>query len=567
MTLTVSNTTFPAGQTTQITVTITGGENTHAYFGSNDSKIRVSLDGTTWSEDVRLYVGETTVYVKVQSSVPSGVMQDGLGWFMTDYEESITDSIDITITGGAVQNYESISFGFGPRASTVQYNANMVQTPVALRNNFTGNVLDHAFTFEVERVQEQGQRRLVSGSAHAEKLVNSLITYTVEYEFDIAWLGWRRPSFQDHINAIASVIGKTIVFRGANFYPKTDMNIMLRKSVVRLYEQLSGSFGEILNRLIGWSDTCPSMVYNLYVENGVIYIIQRGYEQNTRTPENWAVMPTITHTVRRTQWGDSQYQTLIPKEITSSDAANSNTPFSGTLTWGSTTLVYDDGYLMTETRGNSTTTYTYTSEAEGKYLSQKETTDTDNNSYSKTTYTYQSTGEQKYLHEEHLFVYDGTDDTGVLETDQITRHVPIGNGWYGTTVYDNINNEEVSTSLSQGMPGQKASQYLIDSANDALKPANSQRQMTVPLTGVAKARQSYPVADYDTLEDIADCLNLYEGKEEVTLNGEIVGGNHIYNFDDKIVYNGNTYFLVSNNVSRTYNSVRQSITAVRWVLS
>lgn len=567
MTLTVSNTTFPAGQTTQITVTITGGENTHAYFGSNDSKIRVSLDGTTWSEDVRLYVGETTVYVKVQSSVPSGVMQDGLGWFMTDYEESITDSVDITITGGAVQNYESISFGFGPRASTVQYNANMVQTPVALRNNFTGNVLDHAFTFEVERVQEQGQRRLVSGSAHAEKLVNSLITYTVEYEFDLAWLGWRRPSFQDHINAIASVIGKTIVFRGANFYPKTDMNIMLRKSVVRLYEQLSGSFGEILNRLIGWSDTCPSMVYNLYVENGIIYIIQRGYEQNTRTPENWAVMPTITHTVRRTQWGDSQYQTLIPKEITSSDAANSNTPFSGTLTWGSTTLVYDDGYLMTETRGNSTTTYTYTSEAEGKYLSQKETTDTDNNSYSKTTYTYQSTGEQKYLHEEHLYVYDGTDDTGVLETDQITRHVPIGNGWYGTTVYDNINNEEVSTSLSQGMPGQKASQYLIDSANDALKPANSQRQMTVPLTGVAKARQSYPVADYDTLEDIADCLNLYEGKEEVTLNGEIVGGSHIYNFDDKIVYNGNTYFLVSNNVSRTYNSVRQSITAVRWVLS
>ena len=567
MTLTVSNTTFPAGQTTQITVTITGGENTHAYFGSNDSKIRVSLDGTTWSEDVRLYVGETTVYVKVQNSVPSGVMQDGLGWFMTDYEESVTDSVDITITGGAVQNYESISFGFGPRASTVQYNANMVQTPVALRNNFTGNVLDHAFTFEIERVQEQGQRRLVSGSAHAEKLVNSLITYTVEYEFDIAWLGWRRPSFQDHINAIASVIGKTIVFRGANFYPKTDMNIMLRKSVVRLYEQLSGSFGEILNRLIGWSDTCPSMVYNLYVDNGVIYIIQRGYEQNTRTPENWAVMPTITHTVRRTQWGDSQYQTLIPKEITSSDAANSNTPFSGTLTWGTTTLVYEDGYLITETRGNSTTTYTYTSEAEGKYLSQKETTDTDNNSYSKTTYTYQSTGEQKYLHEEHLFVYDGTDDTGVLETDQITRHVPIGNGWYGTTVIDNINNEEVSTSLSQGMPGQKASQYLIDSANDALKPANSQRQMTVPLTGVAKARQSYPVADYDTLEDIADCLNLYEGKEEVTLNGEIVGGNHIYNFDDKIVYNGNTYFLVSNNVSRTYNSVRQSITAVRWILS
>lgn len=563
MSVTLSVTNFTAGTITPVELSFSGGD--MCTLEVESAGLYLSLDGTVISRVIRVNSSPSTIYVRCYNTIASGTHE--IHYIVTSGSSMDEGIINITVTGGSTQNFESISFGFVPRATTVQFNANTVKSNLALRSKVSGTILDYHFGFEVEQVQEQGQRRIVNGSSHAEMLVNSLITYSVNYTFDLAWLGWRRPSLTDHISAISSAIGKQIVFRGANFYPKTDMNIMLRKNFGTYTERISGSFAEILNRLIGWSDTVPNMVYNLYVENDIIYIVQRGYEQNTRTPANWGLTPTLTHTIRRTQWGNSDTQTVIPKEVTSSDAANSNEPFSGTISWGSSSLTYVDGYLTTETRGNSTTTYTYTEEQEGKYLTQKETVDTDGEKFSRTTFTYQSTGKEKYLYEETTNVYDGTDDTGTLESSTLTRHVPIGNGWYGTTIYNLIDGEEeVSTSLSQGAPGNKASQYCIDKANDALKPNNAQRQMSVPLRGVAKARQSYPVADYDTLEAIANALDSYEGKEEITLNGEIVGGDHIYTYDDKIIYNGNTYFIVANNVNRTYNTIRQNITAVRWVI-
>lgn len=465
--------------------------------------------------------------------------------------------------------YENFSFSLAPRAATVQYNGTAVNANVSVGDTLTGTVGDHNFTFQVERVQEQGLRKQIAGAAHAEALLNSLIIYRVKYDFELEHLAWRRPKFSDHITAIAQAINKTIVFIGDDFYPKTDMNFLLRTGLsMSFYEQISGSFSEIMNRLIGWSDTVPSMIYNIYVDNGTIYIVQRGHETNIRTPGAWALTPTLTHAIRRTQWGNSATQTVIPKQIASSDAAQSNQPFTGNISWGATTLTYQDGYLTTETRGNSTTTYTYTDTNDGKYLIQKETVDTDENTYSITTYTYQQTGTETYLFEEATSDYDGQDATGVLVRSTLTRCVPIGGGWYGYTYYDTTDGTEEKTgeNVSQGAPGQKASQYMTDTANDALKPANSQRQLVVPLTGVARARQTYPVADLATLRAIASCLDSYEGAEEITLQGEVVGGSHIYNYSDKIVYNGQEYFLVSNSVSRNYNTLRQSITAVRFVL-
>ena len=53
-------------------------------------------------------------------------------------------------------NIEQISFSFQPRATTVQYNATHVNDNISVGQTLTGSVLDHNFTYEVERVQEQG---------------------------------------------------------------------------------------------------------------------------------------------------------------------------------------------------------------------------------------------------------------------------------------------------------------------------------------------------------------------------------------------------------------------------
>lgn len=565
--ISIGTTTFVANATTETTITFSDGS--LGGLGTELTGVTFSLDGTTFSDVITLHdTGTFPLYVKC-GNVP-GTYVAGIGWYTTDYSTMDEGNIDITITGGTPPQYESFSFSFGPRATTVQYNGHLVKTNVSLGRTMTGNVLDWNYGYEIERITQQGQRNIISGSAFAEKLLNTLIIYQVQYTFDLLHLGWIRPSLTDHLNAISTQIGIPITLIGSNFYPKTDMNIMLRKGLGSFYERISGSFGELINKLIGWSDTVPGMVYNMLVTNNHIYIIQRGNETNTYTQTAWAVMPTITRSIRRTEWGNSATQVYIPKQISSSDSANSNEPYNGTITWGSTSLTYVDGYLTTEVRGNLTTTYTYIDTNDGKQLTQKETTDTDNDTYSITTYSYQTTGAETYLFEETTHIYDGQDATGVLTAATLTRHVPIGGGWYGSTVYDIADGveEELSNSLSQGAPGQKPNQYLVDSMNDSLKPSSgqgSQRQMIVPLTGVARARQTYPVADYNTLSAIASNLDSYEGKTEYTLQGDIVGGSHIYTFNDKIIYNGDTYYLVSNNVSVNYSTIRQSITAVRFV--
>ena len=464
---------------------------------------------------------------------------------------------------------ESLSFSLSPNAATVTFNENLTNETVNVGTDRTGTLLDYNYRYEAERVAEQGLKTVVNGSAYATKLLNTLITYHVTYEFKLSILGFERPKFSDHLTAISSAIGIPITRIGADFYPKTDLNIALRKAFHLDFEEyFSGSFAECLNRLIGWSSSVPMMNYRLYITNGHIYLIQQGYEQNTYTPTNWALRPTITHSIRHTEWANSQYQTLIPKEITSSDAANSNEPFTGTLSWGSSTLTYSDGYLTQEVKGNVTTTYHYTDYDGSKYLTSKETIDTDEDTEIDYTYHYETTGVQRYLFEEVVEEYSGAStQTPMLDKSTLTRHVPVGGGWYGTTVYDTTGSgeEEISSSLSQGAPGNKASQYLIDAQNDALKPSNAVRQMKIPLNGVGKARQSYPIADRPTLQAIATNLDNYEGSEEITLQGELVGGNHIFTYNDKIVYNNATYYLVSNSVSRNYNTIRQNIVAVRWV--
>lgn len=575
LSVTLNITSCNTNTTTQATLTIAGAvrdqyADDFGYIYSENNDVKLSLDGTNFADEIiPTDNGTYTLYIQVgdiaSTSSPTIFYEfyDGTDWIENSFILNfVSDEPVVDIPP------ESISFSLAPRASTIQFSVTRVNdSSTAVKNTITGTLLDYQYSYEVERISEQGARKMITGASLATKLAHSLINYRVEYHWH--QLRLTRPTIQDHINALSSAVGVAIHYSGMTFYPKTDMNVLLRKNIVDIYEQLSGSFSDHINRMFGWSDTTPSLMFNMFVKNNQIYIVQRGYETNHYSPTNWLFQPTLTHTVRRTEWANSATQTVIPKEVVSSDAVNSNEPFSGTLTWGTTTLTYDDGYLTQEVRGNVTTDYTYTTYDDVKYLTLKEVTDTDAGTFISTTYNYQTTGTERYLYEEETSEYTGSDSSGTLDKKTLTRHIPTNNGWYGTTVYDTTSGTEefLSDSYGPGAPGQKASQYIIDKSNDALKPSNAQRQMTVPLRGVARARQTYPVADNTSLTAIANCLDTYEGKEEITLTGEIVGGNHIYTYDDTIDYDSNRYYLVSNNVSQNYNTLRQSITAVRWVLS
>lgn len=569
MDITISSTEFRANGITQVQITIPN-DIYSATISSAVTGLKMSLTNSNFQSTLMFSDGGTyTVYIRCGNL--DGYYPQGIVWQANDAVGIYEGSFNVTVVGSAPKHFDTFSMSLSPRASTIQYSGEQVNGNLSVGGNVSGHVLDHQYTLEVERYTKQGSRFAFAGAFQATKLVESLITYEVEYEWSWQYLGWVRPSFRDHLTAISNAIGLSIVYTGADFYPKTDMNIMLRNGLGNYREKISGSFSEILNRLIGWSTDVPAMTINLFVESGTIYLVQRGYETNTLTPDGIVMHPTLTYSRRHTEWANSTTQTVVPKEIASSDAAAANQPFTGTISFGSASLTYDEGILVSETSGNTVTTYTYTSIGDDKYLSQKVsvTTDTDtgDTSTATTTYTYNTTDVDVYLREEHLTVVDYNGDT---TTDRITTHSPIGNGWYGTSTRDLLDEDAVvSDSLSMGSPGQKASQYLIDNANDSIKHEDSSnpRGLVIALQGVPKARATYPISDYNTLSAIASCLDQYEGKIEVQLQCELVGGTHLFNYSDKISYDGYAYYIVSNNVRMTGDTIRQSITAVRYELT
>ena len=575
-------TTLTGNDTTESSVTLSNavqmqyqGVNGYAILSSEVEDILLSLDGRNFSDEIVIpSLGNTTLYI--QCADISGTYNDAIFYSYFDGSSVQEGYFDVTVTAGTpiVINYESLSFSLAPRQSTIQFNGSLVgNNNINVGQTINGQLLDYQFSYELEQIQKQGQRCVIQGASFANWLVHSLIHYSVQYHFRIQQLDWTRPTFLDHLQEISSAIGRNIIYYGANFTPKTNVNYYSKKGfTLNFYEWHSGSFASILNELIGWSSDIPSMVINMYIDNsGNIILVQRGYEAQTLTPANFASLPTLIHTIRRTEWANAQYQTITPKQISSSDAMQSGSiPYDGTIQWGQTTLTYTDGYLTQEVKGNVTSDYTYTDYSDGKRLTKKETLDTDENTYTLTEYNYEDSGTEVFLFEETVTVYDGQDDTGDILQKTLTRHVPIGSGWYGHATYDITGGTEVeeSNSISQGMPGQKANQYMVDSMNDAINPNNpstTPRRITIPLNSVAKARQTYPIADTQTLQNIGSALDYYEGREEITLQAEVVGDTHIYNYRDKIHYDGYDYYLVSNNVIKTYNKVRQNIVAVRWV--
>lgn len=627
---------FLANDVTETQVTLTGalpgqdaeaGVDVYAYVYSDIQGIELSLDGSSYSDEVRLLSNGThTLYVRC-GNVP-GTYTEAVGYTYIDENGQQDGYFTVTVSGGTPPKFESISFEFAPRQTTIQYTANVVNTKVNLDQLFTGTILDQDYRFTVGNIQEQGKKAVISGVTWPGALVRKIAIFSVSYE----WMGtfadgeWERPRISQYIRGMERSLGISIQYQGWNFTPKSDTNINLKKPIKAgedadgsaiyntiYYQTITGTFAELMNKLFGWCWDVPGHEFNIYIKNDVLYIIQRGYEVNRVTPTNWVLRPTITHSFCWTLFDESDQQGVIPKEISSSDVANSNVPFTGELDWGDTKLTYEDGYLKEEVRGEVKTTYEYRDVTQavsppedpgegdvvsvGKMLITKETTDLDNQTFTRTSYTYETTGEEEFLSEERVEIFEyqisagqaetsvqeenesmneGTGEEGTIGAiieEQLTRHVPIGGGWFGTTVYEIVRDGsespvelELSNSLSQGAPGCKVSQYMVDAQNDALKPNEASRKLTAPVDGVAIVRQSFPVADRYTIYNIAGALNDFNGAEEIVLSGEIVGGNHIFNYNDIIVFEGFEYGLVSNSITQTYNKIRQNITARRWVL-
>lgn len=401
-----------------------------------------------------------------------------------------------------------------------------------LEASINGRLLDFDYKFKVYQTSGTGLMRTITGMYDVDRLLYTPFTYT---------LGSGRMAARTHAKNIARMLGKSLYWAADDFISS---------------ETFSGIGGATIQNMIsglfGWAGNLPQDWINVFLRGDTLKIVQRGHEPNeidiTGTAHS---RPEVTRRLMRSVWSGTGTHSARNK-LTISPLG-----FSGTIRFGDSEVTYRYGLVVREVtataQGQSVTTYNYDYD---DYLVKKVTTTPDE--VITTTYDYATTINDKYLATETAV---SSDKSGNTNSTTVTQHVYLGNGWYGTAVY--VDGAFQSSSVSSGKPGGKANKYIIDQSNLNLGsgyPKDDGGQ----IEGAALFDTEFPIYDSATLKKLTRDIEWLNRKTEERLTMDIWQYGHLIDFTDRVKYQGNTYYLESNQVSRTPAELKQTVTIVRW---
>ena len=420
--------------------------------------------------------------------------------------------------------------------------------PLAIGACVEGRVMDYAFRFLVEETSQRGIVQSVKGTYSRDVLLYTPIHIYVE-----------RAKVSRYAAEIAAALGLRLHRLTDDFTPSQN------------FEGSGMTYHDFISALFGWTAKLPQRQINVFIRGDTLHIIQRGMEESVVDITNWPhAQPTVEQKLLRSVWhsANNNHESGAHNEEDTAPI-----PFTGTISFKEISRTYSNGFLVRETNENGYSTYFY----DGEYLAEKRTHNADG-STSRTDYAYATTGRDVYLFKEWERTteavndgkkhteYDWEDWSREKGTERITYHAPLGYGWYATTVY--VDGVLEGSSLSQGKPGGKASQFTVEQSNLSLG-AHYASDDTLPYSSLIDTE--FPVVGTDYLRALTREIEWLNRKTQETVTVEIRARiqngipdiDHIVDFTERIRFEGHEYFLQSNTVELTPRLLRQTIKMVR----
>ena len=392
-----------------------------------------------------------------------------------------------------------------------------------------GRILDYDYSYTVEQTQWQGIVQQVQGMIDVDQTLYTPFKYETSGGGKMA---------SHHAERIADAIGKHLDAHFDDFQPSSDLS------------GTGATYQNLISTLWGWTSRVPRRLINAYIRNDTLRIIQRGCELNRIDVTNTEhTVPNYAHKIVRSVWsGDGN------AGAHSDDDSLDVGPmyFTGTISGPHGSMSYSNGLLTNETHDANTTTYSYMDVEDG-YMTGKRTTNEDG-TVIETTYNYAGVIGNKYLESEEEYTKQPDQELGEKETIKMTYHRYLGNGWWETSVYQD--GEYQGASMGQGVAGSKASRFVREEAmHFAGRPSGG--------SGILVDTE-FPVIGRDFLETLTHEIEDFNRCIEETVSMVIYNYGHLIDYTDRVVYDGQEYFLESNEYSRDPRTEKQSITLVRW---
>lgn len=465
----------------------------------------------------------------------------------------------ITDNSSDLQSY-SISLAAQQLSDTASF---VTTSRKEIMEQVKGKVLDYQFAFRIESITQNGILYSCECCSDLDELLYTPISYKAEnlqvvkvinHDNRTFYIGRGQPiaiskqerdkisqekiyaaTASSHLECIAKALGISVVHQYDDFFSTMEN------------EQQFVTYGDLITQLFGWTNRIETRMINAYLRNGVLYVIQRGQESNViDISKTKHTLPSITRQIVRKTWSGDTSQTTETRNVRRRKPKKEDfvqtTRFEDDNTRTETTYYYDEGNLLQKT---DTTT-----------------TDKNTNNYTHitTNYIYKTTKDKIYLAEEREETWEqgsGSFDKSV----RTTYHVPLNNGQMETAVYED--GQFVSRSVGQGSNQQSLSEYT------ARIESNNYEDDTISNTiqGNLLIDPTFPVYNEVLMLELTNDLKAMNRKTQETVNLEIYDYQHLIDFNDRIILNGNTYFLQSNRAEKSVVnriSNKQTVQLVRW---
>lgn len=429
-----------------------------------------------------------------------------------DTSRQLMHSMDVT--DGTLQSLE-ISITTQQVADRVTI---VVNDDYDIMEYIQGQYLDYDFKLRVESSSKKGIIQSCQCTSDIDSYLYNGFTYSVpgtkygENEKAMAHAA-------THLSAIASGLGLALVPRFDDYVSTMDC------------KQFDTCYKDLISNLFGWSSRVPQMMINPYIRGDCLYVIQRGHEANVIDISNLKrTMPTINKEITRTMWGTATTVTEV-KRTPGVWWTRLVEPLKDT---DDTHYDYFLGLLrhkITHNADGSTTTTSY-------------------------EYGQSYANNKKYLTKET----EVTTKEGKVLSERITEHIPLLNGQMETRTY--VDGELEGSTVSKGSSNDIPSDFIVKQETVTLVEPTEESQ-TLPAHSLVDT--SFPINNSSMLTAVTNAIKWLNRKTKEMVTMDIYDYDHIIDFNDRVLFNGNTYFVESNVAQKTPRiNNQQSLTLVRW---
>ena len=399
-----------------------------------------------------------------------------------------------------------------------------------------GTILDFPYSYTIGETSWSGRSISASGMYDVDSLLYTPMTYTTaDVKHKASW----------HARKIADSLGKNLNLAISDFTHSST------------WVGAGQTYESIISSLFGWTSAIPHKQINVFMRaaGNTLNIVQRGQESRvTDITDTHHTRPEYHREVVRTMWS---YRSDDGSGSSAHGINIEPVPFTGTLSFGDAQASYSGGYLTSETVNGEVTTYSYSGISSARYVTGKVCVHKDG-SITKTDYNFASTaGGIGVLGSE---VETTTDKSGNSQTVRKTIHAPLGNGFYGTSVY--VDDEYMGSSIGTGSPAATASRYLLNQESLSLGGAHYGKDSSSNYSLLDEA--NFPVEEESMLRELTREIKWLNRRIKETITMDIYNYGHVLDFTERIAFHGHEYYLVSNRISRTVRELKQTITMVRW---